>query len=285
MTDKYFDNFTNDLIKVLESNDTLTWYKSWDMCFFNPISKTKYKGSNYLRLMLDSALNEREFTLYLTMNQANKLNMKIKKGSKGVPIVYYGKVTIKDNNGNSTNDDSTNEKLKSILRYSYVFNLECVDDSKSDKKITDFLAESKDIPINVDYDSVIKNNPHVLRYGEPSYLPQKDMILMPKINEFESVENYYSTYYHELCHWTGHENRLNRKLFNKFGSDDYAKEELIAELSSLFISNHLGLNYKLEYHLSYLDSWLKSLKETPNYLKSVISESSKVFNFLVKESN
>jgi antirestriction protein ArdC len=88
-----------------------------------------------------------------------------------------------------------------------------------------------------------------------------DTIRLPEYETFSNAVAYYATYLHELVHWTGHQKRCNRPLNNKFGSGSYAFEELIAEIGAAMVCNHLGIDSKLEHHASYLDVWLKILKD------------------------
>jgi FkbM family methyltransferase len=88
-----------------------------------------------------------------------------------------------------------------------------------------------------------------------------DTIRLPEYETFSNAAAYYATYLHELVHWTGHQKRCNRPLKNKFGSWSYAFEELIAEIGAAMVCNQLGIDSKLEHHASYLDFWLKILKD------------------------
>lgn len=91
-------------------------------------------------------------------------------------------------------------------------------------------------------------------------MPSIDAIQLPLFEDFDSAALFYATYVHELVHWTGHQSRLGRDLSGAFGSRQYAREELVAELASAFICNALCIDVELQHHASYLNHWLELLK-------------------------
>jgi antirestriction protein ArdC len=103
---------------------------------------------------------------------------------------------------------------------------------------------------------------------------------MPDISTFIDSANYGATALHELSHWSGAEHRLNRNLTGKFGTEDYAKEELIAELSAAILCSHFRIMGDLR-HAEYLQSWLKALKAEPKLLWKSASEAQKIFDYLM----
>lgn len=112
------------------------------------------------------------------------------------------------------------------------------------------------------------------------FSPALDEIHVPLKEHFKRLEDYYGTALHELTHWTGHRERLNRDMTGHFGSESYAREELIAELSSVFLSVSSNVPINLEQNAAYLESWLKALKEDPKFLLNVISEANKAHDYL-----
>lgn len=271
MSKNYFGDLTTKLIELIEKGTNLNWCKEWvSNKYTNPFSGTTYKGTNYLACMLDVALKDRSSTLFCTFNQAKANKLKIRKGAKSISIVYYGTIKNEDNEGNETS--------KSILRYSSVFNF---DDIEGDKE--KYITPSNIAPI-VQIDEIkqyIENIEHNKGYGDPCYIPSMDKVCMPKIEQFSSIESYYSTYFHELSHWTSHNTRCDRPVNTNKNTVTYAKEELIAELSSVFLSSEFNLSYNLENHASYLGSWLSALRKEPNFLKEVIKDATKASNYLL----
>jgi len=99
------------------------------------------------------------------------------------------------------------------------------------------------------------------------YSPVADKIKCPTPDQFDSTESYYGVLLHELVHWTGHKTRCNRDLLNSFGSEDYAKEELVAELGAAFLCSDLGITPEpRQDHAGYLASWLKVLKSDKKFI-------------------
>jgi len=103
---------------------------------------------------------------------------------------------------------------------------------------------------------------------------------MPHYEDSHTREGYYATLLHELTHWTGHHSRLNRSSVTTFGSKDYAFEELIAELGAAYLCNKFEINSTIENHASYIDFWLKVLKQHKKALFNAMKEASKACEFL-----
>ena len=122
-----------------------------------------------------------------------------------------------------------------------------------------------------------------IRHGgsRACFVPSLDIIQLPQRSDFATTESYFSTVLHELGHWSGHETRLNRDLKNRFGSQAYAAEELIAELTSAFLCAHLRVNGELR-HASYIDNWLALLKEDNRAIFTAASKASQASDFLRK---
>lgn len=180
-------------------------------------------------------------------------------------------------------------ELKEIpfLKTSYVFN-RC--------QLASYTTEPVEAPSPVSLVEKISqvdgfiNNTHAIveHHGSRAYYrPSEDKIVMPSQESFNdtdvctATEGYYSTLLHELTHWTGHEKRLDRKGGKKFGDKSYATEELVAELGAAFLCTEFGINTADKgNHASYIDSWLKVLKENKHCLITAASEASKACDFL-----
>jgi antirestriction protein ArdC len=113
------------------------------------------------------------------------------------------------------------------------------------------------------------------------YHASTDQIRLPELSSFQSLSGYYATAIHELGHWTGHKSRLDRDLSGSFGSQSYAFEELIAELTAAFILNEFNYQAELEHHASYLDNWLQALKNDKKYFFKAANLASKASEFLL----
>jgi len=267
--DKY-NTIVEDFIQKLENNDTEPWTKSWSMNSSLPKNfdtGNAYNGMNILTLLSSGFKDSR----WLTFNQAKKLGGTIKKGSKSTPIFFMKPIE------KSTINEKTGEEEKDqyFLMQSYnAFNIEQTENinyepeikqSNTNNPISDFIQT-----IGIDEFR-----------GEPAYSPEHDVVFMPQASEFESEGEYYSTYFHELTHATGHKSRLDRlEKFKVFGDEKYAFEELIAELGSAFLSMEQGIEPNSKKQAAYLQSWINALKEKPQILYSAASQASKGVNYL-----
>ena len=106
---------------------------------------------------------------------------------------------------------------------------------------------------------------------------------MPFKSNFKDNEGYYSTLFHEMTHWTGHKDRLNR--FNKFDIEDRAYEELIAEIGASFLCAEFGIIPNIENNTSYIASWLKALSDDKNFIFKASHEATKASNFILNTQN
>ncbi len=257
-TDKY-KQLNEQLIKLLEQ-DLPPWKQDWRSQGFANLFGNPYKGINPILCLIDSMTHEYKSPYFVSFNQAKEKGWQVKKGSKATGIMFATKI-IKEPSG-----DRKEEESFYISKWSNVFNLDCIDDSKGEKKITDFLAIKQ--PVNsdrpvADLDKFIKaQEVEIIIGGDSAYYSSiQDQIHLPPFDCFSSATGYYSTALHELAHSTGHSSRLNRPLGNKFGSPEYAFEELIAEITSCMVCQDLGVEYQLENHASYLKSWISRLQE------------------------
>jgi antirestriction protein ArdC len=114
------------------------------------------------------------------------------------------------------------------------------------------------------------------------YVPSLDYIQLPGLDQFKSTPDYYATALHELSHWTGHKSRLNRDFKNRFGSEAYAFEELVAELGSAMLCAHLKIDGQLQ-HANYIASWLEVLKNDPKNILKASALAQKILNFTTNE--
>jgi len=104
---------------------------------------------------------------------------------------------------------------------------------------------------------------------------------MPERPQFETADRYYSTLLHELGHWTGHHSRLDRELVNKFGTPDYAREELRAEIASMILGNELRIGHDPKQHIAYVDSWIKVLTDTPYEIHAAAADAQRIFDYVM----
>lgn len=248
-----YKTITNQIIADLENNH-LPWEQPWDGTNIptNLKSKKAYRGINILILWSMAMKYQYSSNYWLTFKQAKELGGTVKKKSKGTPILFYMEIVKKVEN-KETGEET--EKKILIPKYYNVFNLVQTEGIKiNTANENDFNPVSK-------AEDIIHNSGAVIKEGSSGayYRSDIDVIGIPKRSLFEAVEGFYNTLFHELSHWTGRKDRLNRELNNKYGESKYAFEELVAELGASFLSSTAGLSYSTQ-HASYIKSWLKLLK-------------------------
>lgn len=240
----------NNMIMEKLQCGKMPWKQTWNN--FGParnyVSKKPYRGIN--ALILNNT--EYEYPLFVTFLQVKELGGYIKKGSKSIEVIYW-----------KTLEFENDEKIKRIpfLRYYNVFNVDCVEGLKL-KLPTSYVND----PIG-SCEMIINDMPSkpVIEHGgdEPYYSWREDRVKVPYRENFILSDEYYSTLFHELAHSTGHETRLNREECIKptvYGSRDYCKEELVAEIATSFLCGEAGIsNNTLNNSAAYIQFWLERL--------------------------
>ncbi len=284
MQDKVFDQVTERIIQALEKG-VIPWKKPWTSINPQNINGREYTGIN--RLLLN--LTEYKYPIFLTMKQANELGGYIKKGEKSHIAVFWKVMTYNDRNNNG--DESVNHVP--YLRYFNVFNIDQTTVPISAVKNTQIRLDEK--PENTDPVTKAKEliasmtdiPAIVFNADRASYSPALDRIMLPHRNLFQSDEEFYSTEFHELIHSTGHPKRLNRKGIQevRFGTDEYSKEELIAEVGACFLSTLCGMSTGLENSAAYIKGWIRALKNDPRMVVHAAGQAEKAVGFLINQDD
>lgn len=278
-----FEWLTDRFISLIE-HGVNPWRKEWRVngsgAIMNFVTGHAYSGRNPLILQIDTMCRGSGQAYYCGASQGFAKGWNIKKGSKAAYVTYANTV-VKEG------ADGEDDKVIPFVKWSAVFHIDDWDDSQSDHKIVDCLPEAKE-PLNQDdrlqaVDEFIKGTgANILTQGsQPCYIPSKDTILMPAWEDFTGAEAYYATELHELTHWTGHASRCNRNLEGSFGTQKYAKEELIAEMGAALLCQHFGISSDLENHASYIKGWLQRAKEDPKFLFKSMGEARKAYEMLM----
>ena len=278
-------NLTNQIIENLEKEGSI-WKKGWNselLTPYNPTNGTNYKGYNRVKLMMAAEDCRSTDPRWMTYKQAQEKGWQVKKGSKGVSCEYWKfekEVKEKDSEGNEI---IKKEKLKIPFGNSFtLFNgtdidgipelakRECVESSEL-RFINDTLIKSSECEINE------------MATDRAFYRPSEDKIYLPLRDSFEKPQEFTATLIHEMAHSTGHESRLNRKKGKSFGDELYAKEELRAELSSVFTQNNLNLKLDatIDNHSAYIKSWIQVLKNDPNEISRAAADAEKISDRLI----
>lgn len=283
-TDLY-QQVTNTIITQLEAG-TVPWHKPWTggspVSFDLPenfITGKSYRGINVL--LLWSAAISKEFSSpeWGSFKQWNTKSETIRKGEKGTMIVYY-----------DTFEVEKDDEIKKIpfLKASVVFNRCQLSSFNPEEQIPQEPQEQLVTRLAM-VEKFVTNTKAIIQHegNRACYQTGIDRILMPDTSAFidtptsTATENYYSTLAHELTHWTGHSSRLDRKIKNKFGSELYAHEELVAELGAAFLCASLQItNEPRPDHASYIASWLTALKEDSHTIIQAASAASKAVDYL-----
>lgn len=278
-----YQDITNRIIEAIESG-TVPWRKPWDInngcCALpiNAVSKRPYSGVNVLLLWAAEMKNGYTQSQWLSFKNVTELGGSIKKGEKATRILFWRtweKDKTDDNGAVLLDEQGQPEKETcSTVKYFNVFNVEQCENLP--QKF--YENSSVEIDENLAYDAIHRiakgmNVPVVVGKSEKAFFePNRDYVVMPAIQAFDSIDHFNSVLLHELTHSTGAKHRLNRNQKGKFGSEDYAFEELVAELGSAFAGASLGVKSFLENHASYIDDWLTILKKD----KKAIVQASKL---------
>ena len=267
-----YEIITNKIIEKLESG-TVPWAKPWvgsdQVIPMNGTTKKSYRGINVLLTAMMGYSNPN----WLTFKQAKGLEANVKYGEKGTPLVYWNFVEKTEDNGD--------KKKIPFMKYYTVFNADQIEGLDKDfyPKVEKQI-KFKPIERCEKIVKKFKASPKVQHKAQRAYYqPSTDMINMPDKDTFKTKEEYYSTLFHELGHSTGHEKRLNRKGITDvalFGSHEYSKEELVAEMTSSFLCGVSGIENKtINNSAAYLQGWLKVLKQDSKLIVSAAQQGQK----------
>ncbi|OFL94141.1 ArdC family protein [Fusobacterium sp. HMSC073F01] len=273
-----------ELIKSMEEGYVAT-RQLWDKMAVrpqNPVSQIYYRGGNRFRLSMEAVKRGYKDPRWLTYNQATENGWQVKKGEKGVLCEkwIFSKI-VKEKDEKGIEIEKEVELDKPIVNYFKVFNAEQIAGIPELEK----LPIEKGQVLEIAEDMIATSMCPIKEVGQEQayYSPSKDEIVLPLRESFKDSESFLSTALHEMMHSTGHESRLNRGKGNMFGSPEYAKEELIAELGSVFLQGDLGIKLEGEHfqdHSNYLKSWIGALKEDYHELFRACIEAEKGSQFL-----
>ena len=278
-----YQELANKFAELIEKNEA-PWQKSWSSNGFLPFNiKTgkEYNGMNMLNLIDIATEKGYEDNRWLTFLQAGEQNAKVRAGEKGTPIMYLQTTeTRKEINEETGEEIVVTEKLeKPRAVWSIVFNAEqCEGLPAYEPKKLDFNPIERAEEILNNSGAKIKHKAQDRAY----YSPVTDTITLPLKEQFVSSEEYYRTALHELGHWTGHPSRNNRNMSGTFGTESYAKEELVAEITSFFVGTQCGLGHEPDKNnIAYLKSWSKAIRDEPSFLYNAVKEADRAAKLIL----
>ena len=242
-------------------------------------SGKSYRGVNTFLLAFTAYAKGYESSYWVTFNQAKQRGGSVKKGEKSSMVVFWKQY--------ETEDRQTHEPTRiPVLRYYNVFNaqsqcegLEIPDAPKFEPidfkpiEAAEMLAKGYEGAPELEHGG-----------GMAYYRPADDKVRIPEPTRFRSCEEYYATLFHEYAHSTGHSKRLDRKLDSDpkpFGTPDYGKEELVAEMAAAFLCGHAGITPTvIENQAAYVQGWLKTIKADKKLVISAAGQAQRAADWI-----
>ncbi|KRQ95514.1 hypothetical protein CQ12_38685 [Bradyrhizobium jicamae] len=214
---------------------------------------------------------------FLTFKQALELRGNVRKGERGIKVYFVKQLQVRG----SVADDATATRLIPMMREYTVFNVDqcenLPDSINTGKPMRVRNPDTRDeVP-----DAFLGSTRADIRegHGEACYIPSRDFISMPAFAGFKGADHFYNVAFHELTHWTGHKARLGRDLKNRFGSRNYAAEELIAELGAAFLCAEFRFDGDVR-NAGYIASWIELLKADKRAFFTACSQASRAADYL-----
>ena len=263
--DEKYAAITGAMIALIEKGGLLPWQRPWKSSGqARSMATTKpYRGIN--QWILSATAEVFDWSPWFgTYRQIEALGGQVRKGEKSTMVVLWKPIPKTDADGK----ESTFWMLKTFNVFSA---------SQADGLPESYYAKPEPILLDQEaqevFDGYVSREGIPVHYGgaQACYSPVLDTISLPKVDSFDSGDHFFATAFHEAAHSTGHASRLNRDgvvNFDKFGSHQYGREELVAELSSTIVLGMLGLDKPsiVEHQASYLASWIRTIKEDPQAL-------------------
>lgn len=313
-TEQVIEQFGEMIISRMEQMKSQEWTKGWIGSDFGGmpmnLSGREYSGLNSMLLFLVSEMKGYQFPIYMTFHQIKELGASVNKGEKSFPVLFWSIVkhkkdgtAIPEEVWNKLSDEAKREcNTYPVLRSYNVFNiaqtnLENVAPQKIEKikkkyKVGELPQDTEGMYENAEIDDMLAKQTWVCPIisdkvtNSACYSPSLDNIKVPMKRQFKigetaeeiyfSGQQFYSTLIHEMAHSTGHASRLNRHKSTLFGSSEYSKEELVAELTSALVGQKLGFDYRIiDSNACYLEGWIKIMKKEPKFIVSVLADVSK----------
>jgi antirestriction protein ArdC len=281
-TDKtdIYQTVTDNIIKALEAG-VKPWRCPWKRRGLvsglpsNYTTHDAYSGINIMLLWCSAAEQGFQDSRWMTYRQAASIGAQVRRGERGTMVIFY-KTLEKEK------DDGGTECIP-VLKHFTVFNVAQIDGlprSGSDAQPVPPTADNFD-PLPQAEALFKRSGATITERGQEAFFRSAtDEIYLPERHLFRNAEDFYATGLHELTHWSGGKTRLSRDMTGRFGSEDYAFEELVAELGCAFLMADLGICGDVQ-HESYIASWLKKLHDDKRYIFRAASAASKAHRYLM----
>lgn len=280
----------NRLVEAIQSGAG-EWKMPWEKLAtngmpHNPISRITYRGGNVISLWITSLERGYASNEWATFKQWQSVGGMVRKGQNkdnglGATYCLVWKPSVRANP-----DDADSKAISGFYGTFTVFNREQIDFPEGNEWVAEHDAAKLALPEveRIEHaDAFFAAVPADIRYGgdKAFYRPSGDYVQLPEWNQFVSPLHGYATLSHELAHWTGHKDRLAREFGKRFGDNEYAAEELTAELSSAFTCAAVGIDtVERTDHAAYLAGWCSMLKSDPSILWTVASRAQSATDYL-----
>lgn len=283
-TSQIRESITNRILESLEKG-VKPWMRPWTIdpnsgAPSSLVSKKKYQGIN--PLLLDLAGMERGYAgkYWATFGQWREQGASVKKDEKATWIVFYSQVKAKKEN------EEDEERRYGLLKMYAVFCIDQVGGESVDKFRPDTTGTNEGLIEYTLADETIKATGAEIKHGgsRACYSSATKGIKLPYKSKFDAEENYYSTAFHELSHWA--DAALGAKLGKRFGDEDYAFGELVAEISACYLSEACNIpkGKRWDDSVSYLDNWIKAMKGDHSWIMKAASRATQVSDYILNFS-
>jgi antirestriction protein ArdC len=281
----HYQEITDRITAALEAG-TRPWQRPWNPAKtggpampVNGATGRRYHGINVLVLGMSRLAFLHADPRWCSYKQAADRGWQVRGGEKGTTVFFYKKITVDAPDEAGDNEES--QKSIPVLRAYTVFNASQIDGIPP---YTPPSLEEAPWRHPEATDIILRNSKVEIRIGgdRAFYSPSTDHIQLPPESSFVSAEAWSSCALHELSHASGAPHRLNRDLVGRFGSEKYSREELRAELSSVFLGTELGLPTDIPNHASYLSSWIRCLKNDKREIFRAAADAQRIADYCLK---
>jgi antirestriction protein ArdC len=265
-----YEKVTNQIVADLEKG-AVPWVKPWKngngggIMPVNAATYRYYAGINVLILWCEREEKGYPTGEWMTFKQSCAKGGRVRKGEKGTHVIFVKPLIY--------NEGEDDERKIFMHKTFAVFNVCQIDGLPTEEDVPQLPPDEPSI-------FIAKTQADIRIGGDKAcFIPKLDCINMPPVSAFKDIGSYYATAFHELGHWSGGEKRLNRELTTRFGTEAYAAEELVAELTSAFLCAEMGVQGELR-HAGYVDHWIKLLKDDPKAIFTAASKASQAAHYL-----
>ena len=289
---------TDRIINMLETG-VAPWQKPWNPADasldmpLNPTTGKAYRGGNAIHLMATGLLRGYGDPRWMTCRQASEMAWQVRKGERGTQIEFWEVKAGRDTRSESIRADDGDghqpaDELDAGRGNRLIHRVYTVFNAKQIQGIPEWTPNEQSVFEMVEAaEQILKNSGATIHHDQADlafYNRSSDSIHLPPKHAFKDAASYYGTALHEAAHSSGHPSRLNRATLTesyRFGDISYAKEELRAELASVFLAAERGIPHDPEQHAAYVGSWIKTLKEDKNEIFRAAHDASRAADFLL----